>query len=74
MVVSCIVSVIGFYRGLAQRLQYPLITKYSLNHFRDPTMIYGFFSLITGYWSLWAQGMSHVHVVRGVWSGFEQLL
>ena len=24
---------------LAQRLQYPLITEYSLNHIRDPTII-----------------------------------
>ena len=35
-----------------QRLQYPLVKEYSSNHIRDPTIIYGIYSLIKGYWSL----------------------
>ena len=38
---------------LAQRLQNPLIKEYALNYNRIPNMIYGIYSLIKGFWSLW---------------------
>ena len=31
------------FHSSAQRLQYPLIKEYPLNHIRDPTIIYGIF-------------------------------
>ena len=37
---------------IQQRLQYPLIKEYSLNHIRDPS-IFKVYSLSKGYWSLW---------------------
>ena len=37
----------------SQRLQYPQIKEYTLNHIRDPTIIQGIYSLNNGYWSLW---------------------
>ena len=42
-------------KASSQRLQYPyLIKEYTLNHIRDPIIVFKVYSLIKGYWSLWA--------------------
>ena len=38
---------------LNQTLQNPLIKEYTLNHIRDPIIIYCMFLFFKGFWSLW---------------------